>query len=152
MVRGSIIAALETAEQWVALNESESAPRQIRHFFAGWWAFLRSDRFLVVQRLVMSELEGFPDLLQFFAEEVVARGRRLIASIVTRGMARGEFRDVDPETAARMLQALAMTHTTWCSRRQFMPVVAAYTDAEVRDQVIDFYLHALRPGVAGAHP
>ncbi len=152
MVLTTIVATLETAEQRLALNETGTAREQIEGFFTHWWAFLRSERFQVVQRLVMAELPNFPDLLQFYADEVIARGRRLIASIVARGTARGEFRSVDPDVAARMLQALAMTHTLWCSRRQFFVSLNHHSDDAVRDQIVDFYLHSLRPDPASAHP
>lgn len=145
MVRTSIIAALESAEERVAHTDAQPGRAQVQEFFEGWWAFLRSDRFMVVQRLVMAELPNFPDLLQFYAEEVIARGRRLIASIIRRGTERGEFREIDPDVAARMLQSLAMTHTLWCSRKQFFPSLGSFSDDEVRDQLVDFYLHALRP-------
>ena len=151
MVRTSIIAALEMAEQRVAHNDQESAPRQVEQFFMHWWTFLRSERFQVVQRLVMAELPNFPDLLQFYADEVIARGRRLIASLIARGTKRGEFREIDPDVAARMLQSLAMTHTIWCSRRQFSAALGAHSDEQVRDQLVDFYLHALRPMPAPSH-
>ena len=128
-------------------TDHETAVVQLRAVASGWWSYLRTERFQVVQRLVMADLPQFPDLMQFYAEEVVARGRRLIAGIVSRGIALGEFRVVDPESAARMLSALAMTHSQWCSRRQFFPALMQRTDDEVRDELIDFYLHALRPGL-----
>ncbi len=76
MVRTTTIAALETAEARLAAADRVSAEDQLRYFAAGWWEFLRTDRFQVVQRLVMAELPQFPDLMQFYADEVVARGRR----------------------------------------------------------------------------
>jgi AcrR family transcriptional regulator len=145
MVRATTIAALEAAEARLAEADRESATAQLRVVASGWWAFLRTDRFQVVQRLVMAELPQFPDLMQFYADEVVARGRRLVAAIVSRGTARGEFRAIDPEVGARMLSALAMTHSLWCARRQFFPSLMQRTDDEVRDELIDFFLHALRP-------
>ena len=147
MVRTTLIAALETAEVRRSETDHETAVVQLRAVASGWWSYLRTERFQVVQRLVMADLPQFPDLMQFYAEEVVARGRRLIAGIVSRGIALGEFRVVDPESAARMLSALAMTHSQWCSRRQFFPALMQRTDDEVRDELIDFYLHALRPGL-----
>jgi AcrR family transcriptional regulator len=145
MVRSTTIAALEAAEARLAEADRESAAAQLRVVASGWWAFLRTDRFQVVQRLVMAELPQFPDLMQFYADEVIARGRRLVAAIVSRGTARGEFRAIDPEVGARMLSALAMTHSLWCARRQFFPSLMQRTDDDVRDELIDFFLHALRP-------
>ena len=145
MVQATTIAALDTAEARLAAVDGESAIAQLRYVASGWWAFLRTDRFQVVQRLVMAELPHFPDLMQFYADEVIARGHRLVASIITNGTARGEFRALDPEVGARMLSALAMMHSQWCSRRQFLPGLAQRTDDDVRDELIDFFLHALRP-------
>lgn len=152
MVRSTTIAALEAAEARLAEADRESATAQLRVVASGWWAFLRTDRFQVVQRLVMAELPQFPDLMQFYADEVVARGRRLVAAIVSRGTARGEFRAIDPEVGARMLSALAMTHSLWCARRQCFPSLMQRTDDEVRDELIDFFLHALRPDHVVAAP
>ena len=144
MVHATNIAALDKAEQQLAATDNASATEQLRLVAAGWWSFLRTERFQVVQRLVMAELPQFPDLMQFYYEEVVARGRRMLASIIERGIARGEFRAVDPEIGARMLSALIMQHTQGCARRQFFPTLGLRTDDEVRDELFDFFLHALR--------
>ncbi len=152
MVQATTIAALVAAEERLAAAEHESATEQVRSVAAGWWSFLRTERFQVVQRLVMAELPQFPDLMQFYADEVVARGRRLVATIIARGVERGEFREIDPEVGARMLSALAMTHSLWCGRRQFFPALLRRTDDQVRDELIEFFLHALRPGLPPAPP
>jgi AcrR family transcriptional regulator len=145
MVRTTNVAALEVAESRLANVEGLSAAEQLRYIASGWWTFVRTDRFQVMQRLVMAELRHFPELMQFYAEQVVARGRRLTAGIVARGIARGEFRPIDPESGARMLAALSMTHAMWCSKREFFPGLTERTDDQVRDEIIDFFLHALRP-------
>ncbi len=149
MVRNTTIAAIETAEQRLEEADGESAETQLRRISYGWWAFLRSDRFQVVQRLVLGELHHFPDLMQFYADEVVARGKRLVGSVVARGTARGEFRQIEPDAAARMLSALTMMHSIWCGRRQFFPTLSASDDG-IRNEILDFYLHALRPDSAVA--
>ncbi len=145
MVRTTTIAAIESAEQLAEQESHESAETQLRRLSVGWWTFLRSDRFQVVQRLVLAELQHFPDLMQFYADEVVARGRRLIGAIVERGTARGEFRPIVPATAARMLSSLTMMQAIWCDRRQCFPELAGVTDEHIREEILDFYLSALRP-------
>ncbi len=152
MVRATTVAALEAAEAQLASTERESATDQLRSVAAGWWSFLRTERFQVVQRLVIAELPQFPDLMQFYADEVIARGRRLVATIIARGVSLGEFRGIDPEVGARMLSALAITHSLWCARRQCFHSLMHRTDDEVRDELIDFFLHALRPDVRSAPP
>ncbi len=147
MVRATTIAAIESAEQLVEQEGRESAEMQLRRLGVGWWTFLRSDRFQVVQRLVLAELHHFPDLMQFYADEVVARGRRLIGAIVERGTTRGEFRPIVPGTAARMLSSLTMMQAIWCGRRQYFSDLALATDDEIRDEILEFYLSALRPNL-----
>jgi AcrR family transcriptional regulator len=145
MVRGTLIAAIETAEQTRDETAGDSAETQLRKISVNWWRFLRADRFQVVQRMVLGELQHFPDLMQFYADEVVARGRRLIGAVIARGTALGEFRVIEPDTAARMLSALTMMHSIWYSRRQCFPALANASDDDVRNELLDFYLHALRP-------
>ena len=150
MMQATTIAALESAESRLADVQGQSAESQMREVASGWWAFLRTEPFQVMQRLVMAELSQFPELMQFYADAVVARGRRLLSSIIVRGIERGEFRAIDPEMGARMLSALSMSHAMWCSKRQFFPGLDRRTDDDVRDELIEFYLHALRPNPSAA--
>jgi AcrR family transcriptional regulator len=152
MVRATTIAAIENAELALAQADTESATEQLRRIAVGWWTFLRTDRFQVIQRLVTAELPRFPDLMQFWADEVVARKLRLVSTIMAKGIARGEFRALDPEVSARMLSAMALMHSLWCSRRSLFPGLADRTDDTVRDEIIDFFLHALRPSLSGSDP
>ncbi len=143
MVHATIVKALAEAEASQADFLYESAHAQLRRLGAGWWSFLRTERVQVLQRLVSLELGQFPDLMQFYADEVIARGRRLVASIIARGVARGEFRTIDPQLAARMFSALWMAHSTWCSRREVHQSLGP--DEQVLDEMLEFYLSALRP-------
>jgi AcrR family transcriptional regulator len=145
MVRQSMVASLEQGEAALPQYDDLSAEEQLRHLFHMWWRFLGSERFTVVHRLVIGELHKFPDLMKFYADEVISRGRRLIGRVIARGTARGEFRAIEPEVAARMLSALALSHSIWCARRNLFPSLQDTNDETLRDQVFDFYLHALRP-------
>lgn len=143
MVHTTIVAALAEAEASQAESHAETAEAQLRRLGTGWWAFLRTERVQVLQRLVSLELGAFPDLMQFYADEVIARGRRLVAGIIARGVARGEFRDVDPPLAARMFSSIWMSHSTWCARREFFMTLGS--DEQVLAEMLEFYLYALRP-------
>ena len=153
MVRATTVAALEEAEMRLAEAPDATATAQLEYVVSGWWQFLRTDRFQVVHRLVTAELPQFPDLMQFYADDVVARGRRLIAAIIARGSARGEFRAIDPDVGAGMVSALAISHSLWCARRPFFfPSIATRSDDEVCHEIMDFLLHALRPLAPNAIP
>ena len=141
-MRATLLAALAEAEASKAGLQSETAAAHIRWLGHGWWTFLRTDRRQVLQRLVSVELGQFPDLLQCYADEVIARGRRLVSSIIACAVERGEFREIDSPMAARMFSSIWMTHSTWCARREFYTTLGS--DEQVLDEMLEFYLYALR--------
>ena len=143
MVHATIVSALVEAEASLAGLASETAEAQLRRLGQGWWTFLRTERVQALQRLVALELGQFPDLMQFYADEVMARGRRLVSGLIARGVERGEFRDIDPQLAARMFSSIWMSHSTWCARREFFKTLGS--DEQVLDEMLEFYLYALRP-------
>jgi hypothetical protein len=108
------------------------------------WAFIRSEQFAPLFRLIHAEIRNFPDLARFYSDEVISRGHRLIASVVQRGIDDGEFRNVDPLVAARMLMAPMVIHGVWCGHRECFAPVAKKTDDQVFDEIMDFYLKAIR--------
>ena len=143
MVHATIVSALVEEEASLAGLASETAEAQLRRLGQGWWTFLRTERVQALQRLVALELGQFPDLMQFYADEVIARGRRLVSGIIARGVERGEFREVDPQIAARMFSSIWMSHSTWCARREFFKTLGS--DEQVLDDMLEFFLYALRP-------
>ena len=143
MVHATIVSALVEEEASLAGLASETAEAQLRRLGQGWWTFLRTERVQALQRLVALELGQFPDLMQFYADEVIARGRRLVSGIIARGVERGEFREVDPQLASRMFSSIWMSHSTWCARREFFKTLGS--DEQVLDDMLEFYLYALRP-------
>ena len=144
LVRVTIVDALQAAEasRDGAPNDL-SASDQLRLMARAWWINLRGERQQVLTRLVHAELHRFPDLFAFYGEEVVARGRRLVASVIARGIARGEFRPIDPMVGARMYAALWMSHGTWCAKREIHPWLGS--DEQVLDEMLEFFFHALKP-------
>lgn len=64
-------------------------------------------------KLVIAEAHNFPDISRFYVEEVVVRGRAFFATILERGIARGEFRPVDIPHTARVLAAPLSLLSIW---------------------------------------
>lgn len=144
VVRHTVVTHLEEGERSVG-DQTTSATETLTNFMRQYWIFIRSSQFAPLFRLIHAEIHNFPDLARFYAEEVVVRGHRLIAGIIARGVESGEFRDVDPSLAARMLTAPFVMHGLWCSHRECFASVAGQTDEQVLTQLIDFYLYAIRP-------
>jgi AcrR family transcriptional regulator len=145
VIRQTIIAQIERAERELAAATQRSASETLAQFVRGYWGFLRSNDFAALFRLIHAELSNFPDLARFYGREVIERVWRLVAGIVERGIRSGEFRDVDPTVAGRMLGPMLLMHALWCNHRDLFKATANKTDEQVLDEVLDFYLHALRP-------
>lgn len=146
MVRQTAVAAIERAEQVVSLG---TPTEQLITFMRGYWAFVRSPVFSTIYRLVLGELHQFPDLAKFYAHEVVARGQKLLGGIISRGVDAGEFRQIDPMIAARMLVALVVMNGIWRDEHTGVPLLAHKSDEEVFNELAQFYLHSIAPS-AGA--
>jgi AcrR family transcriptional regulator len=144
VVRSTVVSNIETSEQEISAMGG-SPTEVLTRSLGAYWAFIRSPQFTPLFRLIHAEIQNFPDLARFYAEEVVARRLRLIASIIERGIDSGEFRRVDPLSAARMLAAPFVIHGLWCTHRECFSSVTTASDGQMLDELIEFYLHALRP-------
>jgi len=142
MVRQTAVAAIERAEQVVTQGTPTT---QLLTFMRGYWTFVRSPVFSTIYRLVLGELHQFPDLAKFYAHEVVARGQRLLGGIIRRGIDAGEFRDIDPMIAARMLVALVVMNGIWRDEHTGVPLLVHKSDEEVFNELAEFYLHSITP-------
>jgi AcrR family transcriptional regulator len=68
-----------------------------------------------IPKLVIAEAGNFPDLARFYLDEVVHRGLGLIAGILRRGIARGEFRAIDVDHAVFCVIAPLLIAALWKS-------------------------------------
>ena len=140
VVRKTIIQNIERAER----EDGVGTPAdQLRRLMRDYWAFLRSPVFAALYRMVIGELRNFPELATFYANEAIARGLRLIADVIRRGIASGAFRKTDPEAAARSMAAMFITHAIWCADRACFPQVAHLSDDDILAQLQDIFLHAI---------
>lgn len=104
VVRETIVPNIARAEREVAAF-SGGARAVLREFLMGWWRVIGESNLSAVPKMVISEATHFPSLARFYYDEVVSRGHRLIAKVLQRGMAAGEFREVDVPSAVRLALA-----------------------------------------------
>jgi len=143
VVRHTVVSKIQEGERRFEAM-SGSATQALTDFMRSHWNFIRSAHFAPLFRLIYAEIHNFPDLARFYGEEVVTRGHRLVAAIISRGIETGEFRTVDPNVAARMLTAPFVMHGLWCTHRECFASVAKKTDDQVLDELMRFYLHAIQ--------
>ena len=140
MIRQTAVAAIERAEKVVSRG---TPTEQLLGFMRGYWQFVRSPAFSTIDRLVLGELHQFPDLAKFYAHDVVARVLKLLGGIIRRGIDTGEFREIDPMVAARMLVALTIMNGLWRDEHTGVPLLAHKSDEEVFGELAQFYLYSI---------
>lgn len=112
VVQTGIVPVLE--EGAVLLEQHRgSAAELLRAMLVGWWERIGATRLAGIPKLMMSEAGNFPDLAAFYYETVIQRGRGLLAEILRRGMASGEFRLLDAEIAADVIIAPPLMQAVW---------------------------------------
>jgi len=140
MVRQTAVAAIESGEKTIGRG---TPTEQLHSAMRGYWKFVRSPVFSTIYRLVLGELHQFPDLAEFYAQEVAARGMKLLSGIIRRGVDSGEFREIDPIIAARMLVALMVMNGIWRDQHTGVPLLCHMKDEEVFQEMAQFYLYSL---------
>jgi AcrR family transcriptional regulator len=125
-----------------AAPPGEPGPRLAR-FMEAYWVHLRRPQFANLYRLIMAELQKFPDLVRFYADEVSGRVIGLLAEIIREGVEAGQFRSPDPLVTSRMIVGLLVQHAVWANRRELFPHTAERTDETLVAEVESFVASAL---------
>lgn len=72
-----------------------------------WWERIGETPASGILKLMLSEVRNFPELAQFYVDEVIAPSNTLMAQMVTRGIASGEFRVADvPKVVTALIAPL----------------------------------------------
>jgi AcrR family transcriptional regulator len=149
MVRRKVVSVVEAAEQRYA-GHTGTAREALTDLIRSWWKVGGTQESACMHRLVGAELSNFPGLGRFYFEEVISRTRRLVETIIARGVAGGEFRPVVHDYAVRGLPGLvihAINHQRFFAG--FDP--HALNDEQIVEGIIDLYFNGVA-APAGALP
>ncbi len=112
VVRDAMLPNLEHAEH-LARSHDGSAFDLIEQVLGAWWERVSLSGLCGICKLVIAEAGNFPELAQFFYQEVVERGQKLIEDAIRRGVDSGEFRLLDVNNTMRVLFAPALMSMIW---------------------------------------
>lgn len=104
VVRENLLPVLGDAETLADTFDGHSADL-FRNIMLGWWRRIGDTKLSGITKLMMAESGNFPELAQFYHQEVILRGNAMIARILERGIARGEFRNIDPHLTTQAIIA-----------------------------------------------
>jgi len=94
-----------------------STPDMLRYVMRIWWERVGSTKVSAITKLMMSEGGNFPELANFYQQEVVKPGHSLLRRVLQRGIDRGEFAPVNVDLAiytvlAPMVFLMLWRHST----------------------------------------
>jgi AcrR family transcriptional regulator len=110
-----------------------------------WWERIGETRASGIIKLMTSEVRNFPEVAQFYVDEVVTPSNQMLAQVIQRGVDRGEFRGVNvPEVVHALVGPLIFLvlnkHSLGACSISFMLEPRAVITA-----LIDMVLHGLVP-------
>jgi len=141
VVRETIVSEIERAERHVD-EYTGSARELLVSYLRHWWHAVGETKLAAIAKLMMAESASFPDLAAFYVGEVVQRGRRLLARILERGVASGEFRPVDVPQAVRVVLAPLLHASMW--RQSFFQCEQMPLDVEAYLRThVDLLMHGI---------
>ena len=112
VVRDSLLPVLGQAEDLVSSFPGDSI-ELFQLIIQGWWTHIGNTKLTGLSKLVMSESGNFPELANFYHKEFIARGRKMITSLLERGFARGEFRPIDTIQMTQVIIAPLIMLMMW---------------------------------------
>jgi AcrR family transcriptional regulator len=74
---------------------------------------MANPRLMAIPQLVISVANRFPDLREFYREQVAVKAKMAIEALIRKGVANGQFRKVDPHAGARALIGPILFEALW---------------------------------------
>ena len=132
-------------QEWNAelLTYEGSSADMLRYCMMTWWQRIGSTQASGITKLMISDGGHFPDIVEFYQNEVMQPGHALIRRVLQRGIDRGEFRSVDLDFAvcgvvAAMMFLILSKHSANCLQGN----LSINPDAYIANQVA-VMLHGL---------
>ncbi|HYH19841.1 MAG TPA: TetR/AcrR family transcriptional regulator [Azospirillum sp.] len=127
VIRSAILPNLEMAERLLAEFPGSSL-EILERLLLGIAGKVMATRIGAIPKLMIAEAGNFPELARFYYDTVISRAFRVIAAVLERGVARGEFRAMDVGHTVRLVIAPMLMVALW--RTSFEPVEGRPLDVE----------------------
>jgi AcrR family transcriptional regulator len=111
-IETALLPAMESVEALAAETDCP-APELLRRFMDSAWRVMGSPSLGNVPKLLVAEAGNFPEIVQWFDETFGRRAQTALAKLIDIGVARGEFRQVDSDIAARTFIATLFSYLIW---------------------------------------
>lgn len=142
VVQEIIIPEFEKAESRVA-QFNGTQKELIKMLVKSWWATVGQTRLANIPKLMVSEAALFPELAEFYIENVVNRARQLLEAALEKGIANGEFKPCEIKSTARLILAPLVFAAIW--DKSLAPFDKESYDVE---QYIDLHMRFFFDGIS----
>ncbi len=139
-VGGAIRSAFSEMESFTG-----SSSELVHSLMLQWWERYGNTKASGISKLMMSEANNFPELAEFYQQEVIIPSHQLIVKVIQRGIHSGEFRQVDVEYAVFSILAPIMFLIMWKhSMSRCCPAGEAIEPLRYLETQADIVIHGLR--------
>lgn len=107
-----------------------------------WWQLLGETPLGGIPKLMIAEAGNFPEVASYYYDNVIVRGRELLRQVLLRGVASGEFRQLDIESTIDVIMAPVLMLVIW--RYSLAPCGCGKQDPQ---QYMTTYLDMLMNGL-----
>ncbi len=149
VIRENMVSVLGEGQDMIDGYEGHTADL-FREIVLAWWERIGSTKLSGITKLMLAEASNFPEVAQFYHDEVIMRGNAVITALLARGVARGEFREVETEQIVNVVSAALMMLLVWkhsFSHCRPEPIAAE----NYLNSFIDLFLNGvLKPGTIAA--
>ncbi len=104
VVRHNVVSLIAQGQEMVEQFQGSSAELLVC-LMQTWWDRVGNTPAAGIHKIVLSEVRNFPELAQFYNDEVTVPADRLFCNAVQRGISRGEFRAMPVHEVAHALIA-----------------------------------------------
>ncbi len=144
VVRQNLSSLIAEGEQTAAAFEGSSS-ELLSFLMHTWWDRVGNTPAAGIHKIVLSEVRNFPELAQFYTDEVIVPADRLFSGCVQRGINSGEFR---PMPLHEVVQALMAPMIFMALHRHSFGACPVHGSVEMNpglmlDTHLDLVLHGL---------
>lgn len=135
VIQQGILPVLEQGEEMLAQHQGD-ARSLLQAMLMRWWALVGATELGGIPKLMISEAGNFPEVAQYYYENVIVRGRELFKAVLLRGVKTGEFCELDLESAVEVIMAPVLMLIIWshsmgpcnCGRQEPESYLSTYLD------------------------
>jgi AcrR family transcriptional regulator len=142
VIREGVLPMLDEGRRMLSKHR-DSPVEALRTYINGWWTLLGTTPYGGIPKLMISEAQNFPDVANFYHDEVIRPGRAILLDIIEAGVAKGVFRSVDSQVITHIIMAPMLHLALW---RHSFAVCCRVPDMNAQDY-LDQYFDVLVNGL-----